>query len=500
MKGWRVALFAAAANLLAGPALAQQEPVVRTALGSVRGELREDGTSVFRGMPFAAPPVGVLRWRPPQPASSWRGVRAATRPGAACAQNSYGWNEADARRSSEDCLYLDVRTPRLGAGARLPVLVWIHGGSNRAGSGGDKVLASFPLRGIVMVGVQYRLGAFGFVSHPELTAESTERASGNYALMDQVAALKWVRTNIAAFGGDPSNVTIVGDSAGAQDVGLLMVSPTARGLFAKAIQESGTAQFGWPARSLRENEEIGLQLQRLLGAHSLRDMREASTAQILAADLRMSSATITDQSYLWLQAVVDGRVVPAPPHDLFAAGLSANVPLLLGSNARELTLPGGADQAEAYLRMAFGPREALARSLYAFGGVADPRLGDAYEQLANDVTFRCPTVETARLQARRGRAVYQYHFDHAEPDGSAVRHSGELAFVYDDLPVSPRDRRITMQAYWANFARTGDPNAQGLPRWPRFQERERAYLEFSDDGPRAKTNLRGEICALLPRL
>lgn len=490
----------AAALLFGGAAFAQDGPLVRTTLGAVRGETRSDGTSVFRGMPFAEPPIGARRWRPPQPAATWRGVRVATSPGPACAQNSYGWNEADARRSSEDCLYLDVRTPRLGQRARLPVMVWIHGGSNRAGSGGDKVLASFPLRGVVMVGVQYRLGAFGFLSHPELTAESSSHASGNYGLMDQVAALEWVRANIAAFGGDPRNVTIVGDSAGAQDVGLLLVSPLARGLFAKAIEESGTAQFGWPTRSLRQNEDIGRQLEHLLNAHSLADMRRASTAEILAADLRMQSPTITDQSYLWLQIAVDGRVLPAAPHDLFAAGLSANAPLLIGSNARELSLPGGNDHADAFMRMAFGPREQEARALYNFAGPPDHRLGDAYEQLATDVTFRCPVVETARLHARAGRPVYQYQFDHTEPDGAAVHHSGELAFVYGDLPVAPEQPHVTMQAYWVNFARTGDPNGAGLPHWPRFDLQHRGYIEFSDSGPRALADLRGAACRLLPRL
>src|SRR5262249_5056397 len=196
-------------------------------------------------------------------------------------------------------------------------------------------------RGIVTVGVHSRLGPFGFISHPALTAESPQHASGNYGLMDQIAALEWVRANIARFGGDPRNVTIAGDSAGAQDVGLLLVSPLARGLFAKAIEESGTAQFGWPARTLAQNEAVGVDLQHLLNASSLGAMRAASTAQVLAADSRLASPSLNDQSYLWLQTTIDGRVLPAAPHDLYAAGFSANAPLLIGSNARELILPGG---------------------------------------------------------------------------------------------------------------------------------------------------------------
>ncbi|MES1157102.1 MAG: carboxylesterase family protein [Alphaproteobacteria bacterium] len=491
-----LAALALALTAWSGIASAQTAPVVGTTLGAVRGEARSDGTSLFQGIPFAAPPVGDLRWRPPQPAAHWRGTRSATSAGPACAQNSYGWNEHDAQRSSEDCLYLDVRTPRLNAHARLPVLVWIHGGSNRAGSGAGKVLASFPARGIVMVGVQYRLGVFGFISHPELTAESPQHASGNYGLMDQVAALEWVRANIARFGGDPRNVTIAGDSAGAQDVSLLLVSPLARGLFAKAVEESGTAQFGWPARSLRENEALGVQLEDILNVSSLREMRATSTAQLLAADLQLATPTLPDQSYLWLQVAVDGRALPAAPHDLYAAGLSANAPLLIGSNAKELTVPGGNGAADAFMHMAFGPNEARARALYNFAAPADPRLGDAYDQLADDVTFRCPTVEAARLQTRAGRAVYQYEFDY----GASVHHGSELSIVSNNNPVSPSDPQVTLQAYWANFIKTGNPNGRGLPLWPRFTDAERGYIEFGNDGPRALAHLRGEICPLLPRL
>jgi len=440
--------------------------------------------------------VGDLRWLPPQPAARWRGVRAATHAGPACAQNSYGWNAHDAERSSEDCLYLDVRTPSLNARAHLPVLVWIHGGSNRAGSGAGKVLASFPGRGIVMVGVQYRLGVFGFLSHPELTADSPLHASGNYGLMDQIAALDWVRANISRFGGDPRNVTIAGDSAGAQDVNLLLVSPLARGLFAKAIAESGTAQFGWPTRNLAQNEALGVQLEDILNTDSLRGMRAASTAQILAADLQLAAPTLPDQSYLWLQTTVDGHVLPAAPHDLMAAGFSANAPLLIGNNARELSVPGGDGAADAFMRIAFGPNQERARAFYNFAAPADPRLGDAYDQLATDVTFRCPAVETARLHARAGRAVFEYQFDY----GASVHHGAELSIVSNNDAVSPSDPQVTMQAYWVNFIKTGDPNGPGLPVWPRFSEGERGYLNFSNEGPRAASNLRGDICALLPRL
>jgi para-nitrobenzyl esterase len=210
----------------AGTAFAADGAVVTVTGGAIRGEARGAG-AVFRGVPFAAPPVGDRRWKPPAPVAPWTGVRDATVSGAPCLQRSYGWNAKDAADSREDCLYLDVRTPTLKPAKPLPVMVWIHGGANRAGSARGTVESSLVEQGVVLVSIQYRLGAFGFLSHPGLTAEGGG-ASGNYALMDQIAALRWVRDNIARFGGDPGNVTLFGHSAGGQDVGLLMLAPDRR--------------------------------------------------------------------------------------------------------------------------------------------------------------------------------------------------------------------------------------------------------------------------------
>ncbi|MEJ0061256.1 MAG: carboxylesterase family protein [Terricaulis sp.] len=494
-----VRAFAAVLVLLTAACASSDPSLVPTAQGPLRGEVRADGSVLFRGVPFAAPPVGDLRWRAPAPPAAWDGERDATHVAPACAQNSYGWNAEAAASGSEDCLYLEVRRPGASAGVRLPVMVWIHGGSNRAGSGAGKVLSSMVDRGIVMVGVQYRLGAFGFLSHVALSEEPETHASGNYGLMDQIAALRWVQENIAAFGGDPDNVTIAGDSAGGQDVNLLLVAPAARGLFAKAIAQSGTAQFGWPVRTLGENEAIGAQLAEAIGARGddpLIAMRAAPTARILAADLALASPTLTDQSFLWLQAVVDGDVIPAPPHDLMARGASADAALLIGSNARELGLPGGAEGADAFAAMAFGAEAARARALYS--APSDPRLGDRLEQMGTDVIFRCPAAETALLHTRAGRAAYQYEFDHPATDGGVVRHGAELSYVSDNLPLGDTD--VRMQDYWANFAKTGDPNGAGLPAWPRFDEASRGYITFSEAGAHVGANLRGPFCALLPRL
>src|SRR3954469_9175187 len=252
--------------LLCGLALVAASPaapIVRVDGGSVRGTIAGDGsTLLFRGIPFAAPPVENLRWKPPRPPAPWSGVRDASGPTPACIQNDQGWNHAEFLSGREDCLTLDVGTPSL-AGKRT-VLVWIHGGSNRAGSPGEMITSPIVRDGIVLVGIRYRLGIFGFLSHPALSREGGG-ASGNYALMDQIAALKWVRANIARFGGDPDDVTIAGESAGSQDVSLLLTAPAARGLFGQAIMESGTPGFGMPFRSLAEAERIGEEASDLLG-------------------------------------------------------------------------------------------------------------------------------------------------------------------------------------------------------------------------------------------
>ncbi len=247
---------------------------------------------LFRGIPFAAPPLGPLRWKPPQPVVPWRGVRASLKQPASCLQNDHGWNRGDVLIGSEDCLTLDVRTPSMTG--KLPVLVWIHGGSNRAGGPNDIVLSDVGKQ-VVIVGVRYRLGIFGFLSHRKLTAE--QGASGNYGLMDQLAALRWVHRNIAKFGGDPANVTIAGESAGSQDVSLLLLEPAARPLFQRAIMESGTPGFGMPFRSLEDAEAIGAETDRLLGTGgNLAKLRHAPAKALLAADLKLHDPGAPDDS------------------------------------------------------------------------------------------------------------------------------------------------------------------------------------------------------------
>jgi para-nitrobenzyl esterase len=496
------AVFAALVACVAGlPAHAEpgSAPVVQTASGPVRGMSLPDGRAVFQGIPFAAPPVGALRWRPPEPASPWTEVRAATDAGPACPQPDLGWNHADAVRESEDCLYLDVATPDLRPDARLPVMVWIHGGANWAGSGRGTVFSKLTQRGVVMVAFEYRLGVLGFLSHPALTAEQGG-ASGNYALMDQVAALAWIKANIARFGGDPGRVTIFGESAGAMDVGLLNLIPSADGLFARSIQESGTAGFGLPPRSLAENEGIGVQLAEAAGSPSgpgaLAALRALTPEQVIAAQKQLHAPRdVPDDSFIWLQAVTDGRVLPKEPALMLAQMRASGRrlrPLLVGSNAKEIDFIGGPDPRPEVLRIWGAPGlEALA----TFGAAADPRFGAPALQAATDGMFRCPATFTAMAVEASGSASWLYLFD-VPNSGGTVSHNSELSFVFDDLPTGAPG--VKMQAYWANFARSGDPNGEGLPVWPRYGA-DRGYIDFETGGPSVEHVSRTGVCDRLGR-
>lgn len=473
-------------------------PIVRTDDGPVRGQPLPGGGAVFRGIPFAAPPVGALRWQPPRRPTRWSRIRPAIADHAACPQVASGdWNRAAAARGAEDCLFVDVRSPALRPAAPLPVLVWIHGGSNRAGAGGGTVESRITDRGIVLVSIQYRLGTLGFLSHPALSREQGG-SSGNYGLMDQQAALRWVRRNIRRFGGDPDRVTIAGESAGAMDVGLHLLMPGSHGLFRQAIAESGTAGFGMAPRSLRRNEAIGTLIARNagLGADATVDrLRALSVSAVLKADDRTDAPDLDDDSFLWLQAIVDGRVVTAPPALLLQRGRINAASVIIGVNARELSLHGGLPSAVATVRREFGSNADRALALYGLrdgeAAVSDPRLGDVTMQLANDLTFRCPTIAVSNALARRGTAVWQYQFDHASP-GGAVGHASELRYVFDRA----RPGEPPLQAYWANFVRRGDPDGGGLIAWPGYDPATRRYLSFEQAGPSAKRDLRRAICDL----
>jgi para-nitrobenzyl esterase len=500
-----LALLLAATSPRAGTAV-----IAHSAQGLLQGETAPNTSVVFRGIPYAAPPLGPLRWRAPQSPAHWPAVRSATASASPCLQADFGWNSADAARSDEDCLYLDIGTPTIHPRQPLPVMVWLHGGSNRAGSGLGTVDSSITRRGVVLVSVQYRLGVFGFLSHPALTRESQGRAAGNFGLLDQIAALQWVQHNIGAFGGDPRNVTVFGHSAGGEDVGLLLVSPLARGLFSKAIEQSGSPQFGLRPRTLAQNEAIGLQLTHMLGtgddAAGLLALRRRDAHEILAAGERLQSPGLRDQSYLWLQIAVDGRVLPLAPSDILAAGHSNPVALIIGSNTRELSIPGGDQLTDAFLSDSFGAHEAAARSLYGFPvgaavPAADATRGSFSERLSADVIFKCPASRTAALHSASGQPVWQYEFGRI--DGARqFGHGSELPFVFDDLPVSADGAKptVTLQDYWVRFAQNADPNGPALPHWPRYDSQRRPYMAFAPAGPQVQTDPGGLICTLLETL
>ena len=475
--------LALAAALLA--AAAPSPPRVRVAGGVVQGTAEPKGALVFRGIPYAAPPLGPLRWTAPQPVRAWTGTRDATATAPACPQPDQGWNKADVARGREDCLTLDVRTPSLTG--KRPVMVWIHGGSNRAGSAAGMVGSRITDQGVVLVAIQYRLGILGFLAPREATRGGT---AGNYGLMDQVAALRWVRAHAARFGGDPDRITIFGESAGSQDVSLMLASPQTRGLFARAIMQSGTPGFGLPFRSLADAQAIGDQALRLAGVPNLSGLRALPIDRLLAIDARLHDESLPSDSFLWLKTTIDGRILPASPRKLLES--APRRPVIIGSNRAEFGPAEGSTDIPATLARVYGGRAAEAARLYGFGAPGhDPRLGHPGLEIETDWVFRCPAVALATALARRGWPVWQYEFD--LPGDTLSRHAGEIPYIMESRPAAPG---VSMQDYWTNFAKAGDPNAAGLPRWPGFTDEARRYLAIRPTGVAADTRLRADICAL----
>jgi para-nitrobenzyl esterase len=474
------------ALLLAGLlATADAPPRVPVSGGVIEGSAAPWGGAIlFRGIPYAAPPVGDLRWRAPKPVLPWQGVRADNADAPACPQNDQGWNHGDATHASEDCLTLDVRTPSLTG--KLPVMVWIHGGSNFSGSGRGTVQSQITSKGVVLVAIQYRLGLLGFLGTRGAAAEAGGHA-GNYGLMDQIAALRWVQANIAKFGGDPANVTIFGESAGAQDVSLLLAAPDARGLFAKAIMESGTPGFGMPPRPLADAFAFGDQAQGMLGG-SLAEMRKRPVAELLAADLKLTDAALVANDFRWVRTTIDGAVLPEAPRALLAKAPPR--PVIIGTNRAEF---GAGPVTEEALARIFGKWAAEARPFYA---TSDPRLGPPDLQFGTDWIFRCPAGRMAELLSARRAPVWRYEFDVSE-NGGLTSHSAEIGWV-----MSPKTfgKGVSLQDYWTNFAKSGDPNGGGQPDWPRFVPSSQRYVAFDSGGVTPGANLREPICSMLEEL
>ncbi len=490
----RIIGLAALAALIALPVCATERLVTG---GVVRGAERLDGSEIFYAIPYAAPPVGDRRFRPPEPVEPRPGVRDATMPPPPCIQHDEGWNSDDAKKGKEDCLYLSVHAPKHKPGDRLPVFFWIHGGSNRAGAGYGYIESTIHRHGIVLVSIEYRLGVFGFLASQALSAESPTHSSGNLAILDQIAALRWVRDNIARFGGDPKNVTIAGQSAGAIDVGFLMMSPPARGLFAKAIEESGTPGVTLPPRSAADNEALGAQLMTGLGladtADGLKALRELAGDAVLKEGDKLAPKGL-DPSVIWAPAMIDGTVLREGARETLASGRQAPVPLVVGNNTREFPVEMPEDAARGLVKAFYGANADEALKLYA---ADDPVLGNLATRVLSDVIFRCPSNTMAEWQTTAGQKVWRYQFGLGVPgSGKPVEHSSELKYDFDDPPPHADFAKWPpLQAYWANFAHTGDPNGHALPQWQAYGARAN-YIDFTPQGPKAGTDLRDAICRL----
>jgi para-nitrobenzyl esterase len=452
---------------------------IGTHSGVVEGAVA-DGVTSYLGIPFAAPPVADLRWRPPQPVAPWEGVRQATAFAPACMQVGVSMPGEAPPRTSEDCLYLNVWAPVAKGAERLPVIVWIHGGGWMNGATAMPLYSGERLarRGVVFVSIAYRLGPLGFLAHPELSAESGAGASGNYGVMDQIAALTWVRDNIAAFGGDPARVTIAGQSAGAMSVSLLMTSPQGAGLFQRAIGQSGGVfeplQLA-PSYLLANAEKDGVDYATSVGASSLAELRALPADRLLGG--RAGSVS---------HPVIEPRVLPRSPYEAYVAGKWNDVPVLVGSNAEEGNsladlAPVTAANFGSELKRIWGDLPPPLTTAYPYA--TDDEAKRARSAFERDLRFGWDMWAWARLQALFGASpAFFYRFDHAPPfPRGSVRepwgagHYAELWYMFDNLlpedaAWTAADRMLAdrMASYWVNFAQTGDPNGEDLPLWPQF--------------------------------
>ena len=487
---WMAGIF----SMLCLPCFAQQSALlsdtVHTNTGPISGVKSASGDIVaFKGIPFAAPPVGELRWKAPQPAPAWQDVKKC---------DTYGPSPMQAKPVpfmvytseflipaapiSEDCLYLNVWTDTKVA-AKKPVLVWIYGGGFSSGGTAVPIYdgEAMAKKGVIFVSVNYRVGVFGFLAHPGLTKESPYNASGNYGLLDQIAALKWVKTNIAAFGGDVDNVTIAGQSAGSMSVNCLVASPLAKGLFNKAIAESGSVMITSPlikTGTLPDAEQQGLKLADAVHAASLQELRNIPAAELMKLPARYFP-------------VVDGYVLPEPVPQLFAEGKENKVALITGWNADE-SFVAVFDKADAFKQHAKEHYSANADEfLKYYPANSDEEAMRSQMKLSRDITFALSGYKWAGVQSAKGTApVYVYNFKRklpATPDyvKYGAFHTGEVAYVLDNLkfldrPWEPADQRLAslMSSYWVNFVKTGDPNGSGLPAWPKFDKQTSRAMVF----------------------
>lgn len=472
---------------------------VKTVNGIVEGVSEKSGVYSFKGIPFAAPPIGDLRWKEPQPIKNWKGVLKADHFSSRPMQtNVFGDMNFRSANTSEDCLYLNVWCPIKKTNKLLPVLVYFYGGGFVAGDASERRYdgENMATKGIVALTVNYRLGAFGFLAHPELTKESPHHASGNYGFMDQAAALQWVQKNIAAFGGDPKKVTIAGESAGSASVSALMASPLSKKLIAGAIGESGSILGTLSAVPLNEGEQTGLKFAESAGAISLAELRAMNADTLLTRSGKFG--------FFNFQRTVDGYFFPKDPYDIFEAGEQAHVPLLVGWNNEEMTykmiMGGDKPNKENFVKTVqklYG--EKADQVLKAYNAATDEEVERVATDLAGDRFIAYSTWKWADAQSKTRQPVYRYLFEKARPEMTAEMgdataglaggvqkggnkipppkgavHSAEIEYAMGNLSSNkvyawkPEDYKVslTTQEYFANFIKNGNPNGVGLPSWP----------------------------------
>ncbi|MDX2249243.1 MAG: carboxylesterase family protein [Bacteroidia bacterium] len=500
-------LFFIGSFLSAQQAAQSSGPEVKTVSGTVRG-VKDGDVTAFKGIPYAAPPVGEFRWRPPQPVTRWKEVRDATKDCANCPQRAWPGSTAII---SEDCLFLNLWAPATATKkSKLPVMVWIHGGGFTGGSGSGPGSAgdAFAKQGVILATINYRLGRLGHFAHPALSNEHPEEMKGSYAYMDQIAALKWIKKNIAAFGGDPNNVTIFGFSAGGVSVHSLLTIPAAKGLFHKAISESGGGRDGvLTGRPIRQDnadalytvsaETIGINFARKhkiegTDASALAKLRSLSMEEIVDGGQENDSSGLR----IYSGPILDGKMVVETAETAYKAGRQARVPLIIGNCSAEI---GGAfvstSKSKEELFALFGELEAEAKA--AFDPEGNKEFTEVLTKFNTDWVWGEPARMTARAFVAKNNPAYMYQFGYVP---AAIRerapygagHGSEVSFVFNTLnarwgapaEATPEEKELAriMNTYWANFAKTGNPNGKGLPVWPLYDTQKEEILDIELEG------------------
>jgi para-nitrobenzyl esterase len=512
MKKIIVAFMYLFASTLSAQQPDHDTPKVRTKSGIVRG-FTEGTVSIFKGIPYAAPPLGEYRWRPPQPAKAWKGELDATKPCKDCGQAGFGPNAPKMNpNSSEDCLFLNIWKPANAVkGAKLPVMVWIHGGGFTGGSGSSpqNFGHEFTKQGVILVSINYRLGRLGFFAHPALSAEFPNEPKGNYGYMDQIAALQWVQKNIAAFGGDPKNVTIFGFSAGGVSVHSLLTIPAAKGLFHKLISHSGGGRDGvLTGRPInKENADVFYTVSaETIGVNFARKHKiEGNDVSALAQLRAMPAESIIDGGQetdgpngprTYSGPILDGKLVTETAETAYMAGRQPRIPLMIGNCSAEIS---GAFVSSAKTKeelfASFGDLEVEAKAAYDADGSRP--FSEVITKFNTDWVWGEPARMTARAFLAKGAPTYLFQFGYVpttaqqrSPYGAG--HGSDVSFVFNTLNArwgppaepTPQEKELarTMNAYWANFAKTGDPNGQGLPNWPLYNNQNQDMLDVGLDG------------------